>query len=303
MLFTPLKPMLLTIHLHVDLEDPRYVYQCKMDGYRALLHKGGDRIEIYTRHGNKVTEKFPEIVKAARQMKADEAILDGELVVFSDQRPVFDHVRNRGLLSDPGSIQQAVKKYPATFAAFDVLYINGNEHLKEPLLERLNRLEDLINPSNSLITVPHFEDGQSLYDWTQKHHWEGLVCKEKNSRYHLNARSGEWIKVKHWRTLDCVILGYKLKPFGMVVGAHFKTVENKPLALVERGFHPEEIEAFLAVAGQIHTWKDRTGIQWIEPRLCCKVKYLDRTENHQLRMVQFEHFLIDHHPAACQWVS
>jgi bifunctional non-homologous end joining protein LigD len=295
--------MLCTGNLHVDPEDTRYIYQTKMDGWRALLHKGGNRIEIYTRHGKNITKKFPEIVETARQIKADEAILDGEIVVFSNNRPVFDYVLNRGLLSDPNSIQQAVQTYPATFAAFDVLYTNGKEHLKESLLERLNRLEDLIEPSNALIAVPYFENGQALYDWTKKHNWEGLVCKEKNSRYHLNSRSSEWIKVKHWKYLNCVILGYRLKPFGMVVGAHFRTGKNKPLAFVERGFQQEEIEAFLGVVRQIHTWKDRNGIQWIEPRLCCKIRYLERTENHRLRIVNFEHFLIEHDPDTCQWVS
>jgi len=80
-------------------------------------------------------------------------------------------------------------------------------------------------------------------------------------------------------------------------------MRNKPIAVVEYGLSPEEKQAFLRIAKQIHTAKDRNGIQWIEPHLCCRVQYLERTENHNLRIVTFKGFIFDKKPESCLWVS
>ncbi len=136
----------------------------------------------------------------------------------------------------------------------------------------------------------------------------------ENSRYMFQCslegcrallhKDGNWIELsnKTWKYQNCVILGYTLRPFELIVGAHFGDRDYKPLAKVKRGIHPEEMEAFVGVVDQIHLWKDRNGIQWIEPRLCCKIRYLDATDDDQLRIVNFEHFLIEFDPDDCQWV-
>jgi bifunctional non-homologous end joining protein LigD len=93
MLFTPIKPMLLSNHkvTPFSLSDPDLLYEPKYDGWRLLLHKEGSRIEIYTRHGNVVTSRFPELIEAAASIQAHSVILDCEGVCFHPEkkRPDF----------------------------------------------------------------------------------------------------------------------------------------------------------------------------------------------------------------------
>lgn len=108
--------------------------------------------------------------------------------------------------------------------------------------------------------------------------------------------------MKHGREIDTVILGYRTEPqFGLVVGLHFKTMRNKPVAFVEKGISEAELRAFLEIAGQIRTKTDQRT-QWIEPRLCARVRYLDRMDRHELKMCQFQGFLFEKRPEDCFWV-
>jgi len=90
--------------------------------------------------------------------------------------------------------------------------------------------------------------------------------------------------------------------FALIVGLQFPTASNKPVATVEFGFKPKEKRAFLEIAKQIHTAKDKRT-QWIEPRLCCRIQFLERTDNHHLRMTSFKSFLFDKKADECLWVS
>ena len=100
-----------------------------------------------------------------------------------------------------------------------------------------------------------------------------------------------------------MILAYRLDPqFALVVGLNFPMVPNKPVAVVEFGFKPEEKIAFREIAKQIHTHKLR-NTQWVEPRLCCRIQYLERTETHHLRITSFKGFQFGMNPDECRWVS
>ncbi|GIM44494.1 ATP-dependent DNA ligase [Collibacillus ludicampi] len=305
MLFQPIKPMLASMQKTFDLRNPEYIYELKADGWRCLLHKQGRKIEVFTRHGNRITEKFPEFQAAADAIQVTEAIIDCEGVCYRDRRTIFDDFNTRGRLSDPAKITEASRRMPATLIAFDVLYTDGKEHINQDLVTRKQILQEIIEP-NDVITPTLFVDelGDWLLEWSKQNHWEGIVAKHKRSKYALDTRSSDWIKIKNFRSIDVVILGYRLKPrFGLLVGLHFPTVSYKPVATVELGFNQVEKQAFLEVAKQIHTYRDRRGVQWVEPLLCCEIQYLDRTEKHNLRITSFKRFLPHKNPEECKWVS
>ena len=88
----------------------------------------------------------------------------------------------------------------------------------------------------------------------------------------------------------------------MVVGLNFPTVRNKPVAVVEFGFKPEKKIASREIAKQIHTKRNR-NTQWIEPHLCYRIQYLERTERHNLRIASFKGFLPGKNPSECKWAS
>lgn len=303
MQFTSIQPMLLTMRYEA-FDDENYIFEPKWDGWRILIHKQGDRIEAYTRRGNCVTRRFPELEAVRDAINAESAILDCEGVCIRDGRSVFDDFVHRGRLTQPQKIQRALSTHPVTFVAFNVLYADGDVLTPKPLLARKDVLKSIVKRSDQLIATPYFEgNGIALKAETERRNWEGIVAKRADSVYQPGVRSEKWIKVKNWKQIDTVILGYRTETqFGLVVGLHFPTITNKPVAVVEYGMSPDEKMVFLMVAKDIHT-DQRKGVQWIEPRLCCRVQYLEYTENHHLRTVSFREFQFNKDPNECRWVS
>lgn len=298
MLFTAIKPMLLNRGTEV-INDNNLIFDVKMDGWRILLHKQGNRIEAFSRHGNNVTAKFPELQDVARSIKTNTAIIDCEGVVLRDGVSVFDDFAYRGRLSNKDKIASATKSHPVTFVAFDVLQTNES-HLRDPLIERKQRLSSIIEPSNSLVVVPSIRgDGNSIFQLTREKNMEGIVGKRIDSTYQINHRSNDWLKYKHFKLLDVVILGYREEnPFTMIVGARTQKGNYKPLANVEFGFKPEEKAAFKKIAKQIIRSKTREII-WLDPRLCCTIQYLEKTERGSLRITSFKGFNFNKSPEDC----
>ncbi|MFC5653264.1 DNA ligase [Paenibacillus solisilvae] len=301
MLFSPLKPMIVSMGMEA-FDDDRFIFEPKWDGFRILLHKQGNRVEAYTRNGNVVTSKFPELREAITSIKAPAAILDCEGVCLRGGRTVFDDFSYRCRLSDPKKISAAAQTHPATFIVFDVLLTTG-EHLNEPLLTRKMRLNEIVASTDFLALTAYIKgQGKALHAWTIEQDMEGIVAKRQDSNYILDVVSKDWIKIKNFKYIDTIILGYRTEPqFGLVVGLHFRTVRYKPVGIVEFGFSSHEKKAFIEIAKQLHTTKEKKT-QWIEPKLCCRIQYLERTDRHQLRTTVFKGFLFDKKAEDCYWI-
>lgn len=293
MLFTPIKPMLLHMGNNNEIIDSdEYIYDIKWDGWRILLHKDKDRIEAFTRHGNNVTAKFPELQTVGKSIKADKAIIDCEGVVLRNGISVFDDFNYRGRLSNKDKINQATITHPATFIAFDILATDKNL-MNKSLIERKDILNLIIEPSNELLITPSVVgNGNNVFNITKDKGMEGVVGKRTNSTYKTNHRSHDWLKFKHFKYMDVVILGYKENPFTMIVGVETSSGKYRPVASVEFGFKPEEKAAFREIAKQIITKVER-DIIWVEPSLQCKVQYLEKTNAGSLRIVSFKGFNFD----------
>ena len=248
MLFTPLKPMLLHFGNEKEIIDSdEYIFDIKWNGFRILLHKEGDRVEAFTRHGNNVTAKFPELQEVGRSIKQHTAIIDAEGCVIRNGNSIFDDFAYRGRLSNPEKISQATITHPATFVAFDIL-ATGKNLMRQPLIERKKHLSSIIEPSNSLIVTPSVQgNGNHIFQLTKERNMEGIVGKRSDSIYKTNHRSYNWLKYKHFQIMDTVILGYQENPFAMIVGKKVND-KYKPLAKVEFGFKVEEKEAFRQIA-------------------------------------------------------
>ncbi|ADU28471.1 DNA ligase [Evansella cellulosilytica] len=289
MLFTPVKPMLLTMGKE-PTNHPEHLYDIKWDGWRILIHKQGNRIEAYTRHGNQVTNQFPELQEALSHINKHTAILDCEGVVLRNGNSVFEDFAYRGRLKSTEKIRKAMITHPVTFVAFDIL-ATDKPLLKETLIKRKQYLKDIITPSNVLLATPYvIEDGQTLHTLTKEKGMEGIVEKPLNSLYHLDTRSPNWLKHKHFKRLDTVIMGYKENPFTMIVGSTFSNGKLKPVAQVEFGFNPEDKQAFRGIANRLIT-KEENGVFWLEPLLCCSTQYLEKTSKNMLRITSFKGFL------------
>lgn len=293
MLFTPIKPMLLHMGNNNEIDDdPNWIYDIKWDGWRILLHKDKNRIEAYTRHGNNVTAKFPELQSVGKSIKVDKAIIDCEGVVLRNGVSVFDDFNYRGRLSNKDKINQTVITHPATFIAFDVL-TTDKSFMNKSLIERKDILNSIVEPSNELLITPSVVgNGSNVFNITKDKGMEGVVGKRTNSTYKTNHRSHDWLKFKHFKYMDVVILGYKENPFTMIVGSQSSNGKYRPVASVEFGFKHEEKAAFRKIAKQIVVKIER-DVTWIEPVLNCKVQYLEKTASGSLRIVSFKGFNFD----------
>jgi bifunctional non-homologous end joining protein LigD len=299
MLFSAIKPMGVSFG-EEPFDDQHFIYEPKWDGARILIHKQGSRIEAYSRSGRAVTHKFPELQDAIRAIKTHSAILDCEGIVLRNGAPAFDDFMYRDRISQLGKINRAVYTHPVTFVAFDLLYTD-REHLNEPLVERKKRLAAVVDSTPVLMPTLFVEaQGKALFAMMKERNMEGIVAKRKSSMYVPDTRSSEWLKIKHAKSIDVEILGYRMDPFELVIGLNFRTVKHKPVGVVAEGISAVDRAWFVAIAAPLVTGKEG-NTQKVEPRLCCRIEYLDRTDMHQLKMTTFRGFLLDKKPEDCVW--
>jgi bifunctional non-homologous end joining protein LigD len=166
-----------------------WVYEIKIDGYRAQAHSRNGRVTIYSRSGYDWTGQFASIAKAASKLKVRDAIIDGEATVLGNTGlPDFQALRRElGNRESPRLL----------FHAFDLLYLNGRDLRRTPLLERKQALKRLLQgaPPN-LIYVDFLEaDGTRVFDQACRMGLEGIVAKRVDSPYR-SGRQDSWIKVK-----------------------------------------------------------------------------------------------------------
>jgi len=302
MLFTAIKPMLASSGA-AALDDANYIFEPKWDGARMLLHKQGSRIEVYTRSGNKVTSQFPEIGQVGAAIKRHTVVLDCEGIVIRSGQACFDDIAYRLRLSQSLKIKQAAGTHPVTFVAFDLLFTD-RPHVDEPLLTRKARLIEAIETTPVLMPTMYVEDqGQAMFDVTREQGMEGMIAKRKDSAYVPGLRSADWLKTKHARSIDVMILGYKLNPFELVMGLNFRTVKHKPVGFVRDGISSSDQELFFKLVKEMPTRLDQQTY-WLEPpQLCCQITYQDRSDTHQLGEAVFVQFMPAKDPETCLWHS
>jgi ATP-dependent DNA ligase len=166
---------------------PDWVYEIKHDGYRLMVRKDGERVRVYTRRGADWTERFPRIVEAARRLKVVSVLLDGECIVYDAKgMPSFALLHSRDYDRE------------ASFAAFDLLELDGEEVRKLKLLDRKARLAKLLAKAKDGIEFnPHMEgEGHVIFEHACKIGCEGIVAKRKDLAYE-SGRSRRWLKIKN----------------------------------------------------------------------------------------------------------
>jgi bifunctional non-homologous end joining protein LigD len=202
------------------LADPRFAYEPKYDGIRALatVRAGGGpgAVRLWSRLGNDKTSQFPEIARAlagfARTLKAD-VLLDGEIVALDQHgEPAgFQRLQGRIHLTSERDIGGREGTEPVAFVAFDVLRDGDTDLVELPLTARRARLERIFgNTGTTRLRLSEFSpgDGRALYRDVLARGWEGLVAKELDSPYHAGRRSRAWRKIKVVRRQECVVAGW-----------------------------------------------------------------------------------------------
>ncbi len=244
--------------------------QTKFDGFRTQIHKIGDKVEIFSRNLEDMTGMFPEITEAvSKYVKAETAILDGEALAFNGESGEFYPFQETTKRRRKHNIEAAAAALPLKAFLFDLLYVDGQPMIDKPLLERLDRLKEVVeDPTDTLLIAE-----SKVYDESEELQLrlseaitaglEGLVVKRPDSVYTAGARNFNWVKLKRHSngelhdTIDCVVLGY-------IYGRGKRTSFGAGALLV--GIYDAEADEFKSVS------KIGTGlsdIEWQEIRERC----------------------------------
>lgn len=192
----------------------------KWDGFRTIVFKDRDEVELGSRNEKPMTRYFPELVEALRRELPPRCVVDGEIVLVRGGRLDFDALQQR-IHPAASRVKLLAAETPASFVAFDLLALGDDDLMSTPFGERRVRLEAaLAEASDPVFVTPATADLAVAGEWFERFEGAGLdgvVAKPLDGAYLPDKRA--MFKIKHERTADCVVAGYRWHKTGDVVGS------------------------------------------------------------------------------------
>jgi ATP-dependent DNA ligase len=186
-------------------------FEPKWDGFRCLVFRDGDEVELTSRNTKSLTRYFPEVVQAVREQLPDRCVLDGELFVSVGPKLEFEVLQER-IHPAASRINMLAEKTPASFVAFDLLALGDTSLVDRPFSERRDRLEaaldGLTGPTYLTRTTTDTAEAEGWFSEFEGAGLDGVVAKPMSTPYVQNART--MLKIKHSRTADVVVAAYRL---------------------------------------------------------------------------------------------
>src|SRR5438034_4375805 len=309
-----IQPMLATLS-EKPFRNDDWLFELKLDGMRAIAVKNGTRLELWTRNARSLANRFPTLAQALEDLPVDTVVLDGEIVALDEKGHSHFHlIQPRIHLSRGKDIAMADEQIPVYFYAFDLLYLNGYNLIKFPLIERKAVLGQLIPENDGWIRyADHIEgDGVTFFEAVSKRGLEGIVAKLKKSEYQ-QTRSRYWLKIKTQMTDHFVVGGFTApegtrKLFGALllglysnssliyVGRTGGGFDDRMLAQAYDEVKPLVTETcpFKEVPAEVRK------STWIQPQLVCEVRFNEWTSDRKLRAPIFQGFRDDVDPEQCR---
>jgi ATP-dependent DNA ligase len=206
----PVKPMLAKPVADIP---PGQVYEPKWDGFRSIIFRDGDEVEIGSRNEKPMTRYFPEVVEAVLANFPDRAVIDGEIIVADTERNMLDFEALQQRIHPAASrVKLLAEQTPASFVAFDLLAIGDEDLTERPFAERRERLlEALRDAKPPVYSTPATDDLETARRWFAEFEGaglDGLIAKGRDLGYQPDKRVMS--KIKHKRTADCVVAGYRV---------------------------------------------------------------------------------------------
>jgi bifunctional non-homologous end joining protein LigD len=290
-------------------EGAGWLYEVKFDGYRALILKDGDHVEIRSRNDRDLTRTYSAIAAAGRRLRAKRTIVDGEIVALDTHgRPSFQALQHRGV--DSG--------HHVIFYAFDLLHENGKDLTAEPLTSRRARLLEVVDESGLLLSRELPGGLPEIIEAVRAFGLEGVVAKRRNSIYEPGERSGAWQKLKFELQQEFVVGGYR--PGGkaidaLLVGFH----QDGKLCFagkVRAGFVPHVRKELFKQLEPLRidrcpftnlpdtkrsrwgggvTAEDMREFQWVTPTVVVQIRFIEWTADGRLRHAVFVGLRPDKH--------
>ncbi|MGA3293819.1 MAG: DNA ligase D [Candidatus Acidiferrales bacterium] len=291
--------------------DPEWLFEIKWDGGRTLARVKDHRLKLWSRSQRDITREYPELAGLPDYVKGHDVWLDGEIVTLDEQgRSDFQRLQERFSVQSPSA--DLMRKVPVVYYVFDILYCDGYDLHKVPLIGRKTLLSQILETDSPVRYSDHqIEKGRELYDLARERGLEGIVGKQIHSTY-TEGRTKSWLKFKFERELDAVVGGWteprkSREHFGaLLVGLY----EEKSLAFIAgagTGFSTtlqanlaERLRALqIPECPFVEEPETREKAYWVKPELVVRVKYGGWTEGRHLRQPRFAGLLDDRDPREC----
>jgi DNA ligase D-like protein (predicted ligase) len=283
-------------------EGDNWLYEVKLDGFRALAIKTRGTVQLRSRNNNDFNGRYPSIVRALAKMP-HETIIDGEIVALDESgRPSFNALQNYGS-----------SHLPLLFYAFDLLILAGRNLMNEPLETRRKLLENDVLPmlSDPIRFSPELRAPLAdLIKAAREQGFEGLVAKRRNSRYEPGQRSGMWRKMRINQGQEFVIGGYtpSARDFDVLIFGYYEGSKLLYAARTRNGFTPASREQLFKKLkpleipdcpfdnlpekksgrwGQGLTAAKMKECRWIKPVLVGQFEFVEWTPDNHLRHSRF----------------
>ncbi|MEU1573494.1 ATP-dependent DNA ligase [Streptomyces collinus] len=332
----PVKPMLAK---SVAAIPAGMQYEAKWDGFRAIVFRDGAEVELGSRTGKPLTRYFPELVAAVRERLPQRCVVDGEIVIAREGHLDFDALTERIHPAD-SRVRMLAERTPASLVVFDVLALGDESLMHTPLTERRQRLTaELSGVRAPVHLAPATTDIEVARRWFEEYEGAGLdgvIAKPLTVRYRPDERA--MFKIKHERTADVVVAGYRLHKSGPVVGSlllglyddrgtlqhvgvsaaftmkrRAELVEElEPLRLDDVTGHPwaawseEAAHETARLPGAPSRWSGRKDLSWVplRPDRVAEVAY-DHMENGQRfrHTARFRRWRPDRTPRSCTYAQ
>ena len=333
----PVEPMLAKLAIALP-EDGSFLYEPKWDGFRAVVFRGGGDVFIQSRELKPLDRYFPELHELFLERLPAGCVLDGEIVIAAPRGLDFDALQMR-LHPAASRVAKLAKECPAEFVAFDLLAADGRDVRGAPQSERRLLLEQLLaNVPAPIHLTPMTRDPIVAAEWLSRFEGAGLdgvIAKPADGCYEPGKRA--MIKIKHARTADCVVAGFRWHKNGKgtLVGSlllglyddegrlHHVGVTSS-FTMAKRKALAEELQPLRGRAMQEHPWREWAeafsgdltrmpggqsrwsagkDLSWEPVRIerVCEVKYDHMQGNRFRHAAVFQRWRDDRAPESCRY--
>ncbi len=272
-----------------------WVHELKLDGYRIQIRKDGARLRLLTRTGLDWTHRMRPIAQQAKDIAAESAILDGEVVVLNESGTT-------SFADLQAAFQEGANK-PLTYFAFDLLHFNGHDLRGLPLIDRKALLEPLVKDVDGVLRYSeHIEsDGEVIFRKACELHAEGIVSKRATSAYH-SGRGGDWLKLKCVHEQEFVVGGFtelanKSHGVGALLLGYYEDGKLVYAGRTGTGFTQkthrilrDQLEKLRRSATPFDNppAEARKGAIWVKPQLVAQVNFATWTSDGVVRQAAFK---------------
>ena len=287
--------------------DPAWITERKLDGERCLAFVSGDSVRLLTRNKKSITGTYPELAAALGAQRAGDFIVDGEIVAFDGAQTSFARLQQRMQLAAP--LPELVRRVPVHFYLFDVVYAEGQDLRRLPLLERKQVLRRLLSFGAPLRFSTH-RTGKGEAHWQDacRKGWEGVIAKRADSPYD-GGRSKNWLKFKCVRDQEFVVGGYT-SPQGSRIGlgalllGYYDGRDLVYAGKVGTGFDDATLRSLHERLAPIEVATPpftrglgrESGARWVRPELVAQIGFTEWTRDGKLRHPRYQGLRIDKSP-------